>query len=143
MNVRTSVKETRMIRAIKRCGDEQGKEKEDRSHRSQNADEGFYCIGRDIKVRVTSVHSRNRPELVNLRSPCASIGLLLLLLSHGSRPNENERMNPPFGFFSFLGPKSTLETSRSSWPKWSHLRPSEVRFCRRITHAGDRALRDL
>lgn len=41
----------------------------------------------DIKVQVTSVHSRNRPELVT-SAHRASTGLILLLLSHSSRPNE-------------------------------------------------------
>lgn len=78
------------------------------AHRSRNADEGFYCIERDIKVQVTSVHSRNRPELVT-SAHRASTGLILLLLSHSSRPNGRIRRL----FFS-RSTKSTLETSRSS-----------------------------
>jgi len=53
-------------------------------HGSRNADDvGFYCIGRDIKVRVTSGCTRSR-------SPPASIGspLLLPLLRHDWQASE-------------------------------------------------------
>lgn len=40
------------------------------ANRSQNADEGFYCIGQDIKVRVTSVHTR---EIARSWSPLLAV----------------------------------------------------------------------
>lgn len=68
------------------------------AHRSRNADEGFYCIGQDIKVRVTSGHSRNRPEPV-ISARRASTGLLLLLLSHTVHDRASE-LAACFFFFS-------------------------------------------
>jgi len=91
-----------MIRTIKRCDDEQGKEKE-----GGQVAQKPKCRRRVLLHRAgykSPGYKRalaKPPGAGHLRSPCASIGLLLLLLSHGSRPNENERMNPPFGFFFF------------------------------------------
>lgn len=100
IDIRTSIKRTRVILRDKATTTRSGE-----TYRSQNTDEGFYCIGQDIKVRVTSVRVR---ETVRGRSPSqlspSHRFALSLLLSHESRPIASESAAcARFAFF--LGPR--------------------------------------